>query len=355
MINQPPAVSIILPTYNRGGFLPDAMRSICDQTWKDWELIIVDDGSTDDTGKQIHDLKDRISQNVRYIYQENQGAYGARNTGLEEAKGRYVAFYDSDDTWLNHHLKNCVQAMEANHDVDWVYGSCSIHEWQTGKLLSENTFLTNGSQRPFRQLRFELRGDLHVITDPKAASCQLQHGLYSGLQNSVIRRQVFQNYRFETALRNEAEDQIIVVRALLAGHRLAYFDRIHVEYHVHDANSSAVGTGGGMEKKIRVVKAMIAGFDQLLETPGLPKSVRKSIKKRLGRDYFWLLGYSLLWKMGRFSEAKIMYRKGIQSWPWDWRCWKTLLSAELKTRQTWLPRNSGQSGSRQCGQKLGKD
>ena len=346
MTDQTPSVSIILPTYNRLKFLQDAVSAIREQTLVDWELIIVDDGSTDGTVDRIKELVVGIEQRVHCVRQENQGAYGARNTGLDHARGRYIAFYDSDDKWLQHHLQDCVHAMEVNQDVDWTYGACSIHEIHTGKQLTDNTFNVGGEPRPFRRLSFELRGKLHVITDPNAVHCQLQHGLYSGLQNSVIRRQVFQDYRFETALRNEAEDQIIVIRALLAGHRLAYFDQVHVEYHVHDANSSAVGTGGGIDKKIRVVKAMIAGFDKLLETPGLPMPVRRSIKKRIGRDYFWLLGYSLLWNMGRFSEAKKMYRRGVQSWPWDWRCWKTLLFAELKTGQNWVSSKSKQTDSR---------
>jgi len=102
MLNLPngtmtPRVSIILPTYNRSSFLPKALRSITAQTWKDWELIIVDDGSNDNTREVLADLCGALQHPVKSIYQENKGAYGARNTVLDHARGDYIAFFDIDD------------------------------------------------------------------------------------------------------------------------------------------------------------------------------------------------------------------------------------------------------------------
>ncbi|HEY8503179.1 MAG TPA: glycosyltransferase family A protein, partial [Gemmataceae bacterium] len=99
-----PAVSIILPTYNRAKFLPQAFASIRSQQYTDWELIVVDDGSTDDTRAVVQELSKDVPQPVRYVYQDNQGPAGARNKGLDLASGKYVAFFDSDDVWLPHHL-----------------------------------------------------------------------------------------------------------------------------------------------------------------------------------------------------------------------------------------------------------
>src|SRR5207244_3503006 len=103
-------------TYNRARFLPQAFESIRAQTFTDWELIAIDDGSTDETAEVIGPLTASLSQPVRHDRQDNQGAYGARNAGLGMARGRYVAFYDSDDTWLPHHLADCVAALEAHPD-----------------------------------------------------------------------------------------------------------------------------------------------------------------------------------------------------------------------------------------------
>src|SRR5687767_15993498 len=95
-----PAISVILPTYNRERFLAQAFESIQAQICTDWELIVVDDGSTDGTREAVERLMPGIEQPVRYVYQENRGAYGARNTGVEHATGEFVAFFDSDDLWL---------------------------------------------------------------------------------------------------------------------------------------------------------------------------------------------------------------------------------------------------------------
>lgn len=324
------AVSIILPTYNRAKFLPEAFAAIAGQQWTDWELIVVDDGSSDNTRELVPELTAGWKQPVRYIYQENQGAYGARNTGLDHASGKYIAFYDSDDLWLPHHLKDCVEALNANTDVDWVYGACRMVNFTTGQEITPSTFYINGQPRPFLRLSSQSRGKLHVIVDTKAATCQVLRGLYNGLQNSVIRQSLFNQYRFEAKARNEAEDQLIVVLALIEGRRIAYLDQVHVEYRVHDSNSSAASNDMAIEKKARVLRLLAEGYERMLTLPGIPGNVRKAIRQRLGREYFWHLGYSTLWQAGRQRDALSMFHRGLGHWPWDWRCWKTFAIAQLK-------------------------
>src|SRR4051794_28321972 len=109
--NNRPAVSIILPTYNRAAFLPRAFEAIRSQRFTDWELIVIDDGSNDNTPELVSQFAAGVAQSVVYLRQENQGAYGARNTGLDHAKADYIAFYDSDDLWLPHHLHDCIEAL----------------------------------------------------------------------------------------------------------------------------------------------------------------------------------------------------------------------------------------------------
>src|SRR5947209_7539603 len=119
-----PAVSVILPTYNRAKFLPQAFDSISGQSFADWELIVVDDGSTDHTREIVAELAAGVAQPVRYMAQANQGPYAARATGFQAARGRLVAFYDSDDVWLPHHLADCVLELTKHADVDWVFAAC---------------------------------------------------------------------------------------------------------------------------------------------------------------------------------------------------------------------------------------
>ncbi len=95
-----PLVSIVMPTYNRADTIGRAIASVRAQSWSDWELIVVDDGSTDNTPSLLAGLDPRI----RFLRQENQGVTAARNTGLAASRGQLVAFLDSDDEWLPHHL-----------------------------------------------------------------------------------------------------------------------------------------------------------------------------------------------------------------------------------------------------------
>lgn len=188
---MPPTVSIILPTYNREKFLPEAFAAIAAQEWTDWELIVVDDGSTDNTRELVPELTNEFEQSVQCIYQDNQGAYGARNTGLDHASGKYIAFYDSDDLWLPHHLKDCVEALEANPDVDWVFGACQIVNSDSNEVVADSTFEIGGKLRPFRKLATQDFGRLKVIADDQQLKTILSHGLFAGLQNSLIRESIF--------------------------------------------------------------------------------------------------------------------------------------------------------------------
>ena len=101
-----PVVSVIIPTYNRAHLIGRAIRSVLDQTYQDWELIVVDDASTDDIPGIVKGFTDG---RVKYIrHDENKGAAAARNTGIQAARGAYIAFLDSDDEWLPEKLERQV-------------------------------------------------------------------------------------------------------------------------------------------------------------------------------------------------------------------------------------------------------
>jgi glycosyltransferase involved in cell wall biosynthesis len=110
-MKEPPRVSVILPTFNRASTLERAVRSVLEQTWDDLELIVVDDGSSDNTGEVIAGLGDPRLRSIRL--EENRGAAHARNVGIEEARGDYIAFQDSDDEWLPEKLYRQMQAMDS--------------------------------------------------------------------------------------------------------------------------------------------------------------------------------------------------------------------------------------------------
>ncbi|MCJ7517879.1 MAG: glycosyltransferase family 2 protein [Methanomassiliicoccales archaeon] len=113
-------VSIVIPTYNRATSLGAAIQSILDQTYQDFEIIVVDDFSSDDTEKVVKGFQDKRISYIRHA--ENRGASCARNTGIKRAKGRFVAFQDSDDIWLPSKLMKQIEVMSrASNEVGVVY------------------------------------------------------------------------------------------------------------------------------------------------------------------------------------------------------------------------------------------
>ncbi len=104
-------VSIILPTYNRADYIRSALDSVFSQTFRNWELVIIDDGSTDDTVAVINDYDD---SRIVYLYQENRGVSAARNHGIEKCRGQYIALLDSDDEWLPKKLEKQLRYMQEN-------------------------------------------------------------------------------------------------------------------------------------------------------------------------------------------------------------------------------------------------
>ena len=104
-----PKVSVVIPTYNRATTVPRAIESVLAQTVTDLEVIVVDDGSSDDTGKVLGEM---FGDRIRYYAQVNQGASVARNRGVEEARGEWIAFLDSDDLWEKDKLEWQLKALE---------------------------------------------------------------------------------------------------------------------------------------------------------------------------------------------------------------------------------------------------
>jgi glycosyltransferase involved in cell wall biosynthesis len=115
-------VSIIIPCYNHAQYLSYAIRSVLAQTFNDWEAIIVDDGSTDETRSVSQQFLE--DSRIHYIYQENQGLSAARNTGIRHAHGEYLSFLDADDALEPEFLQKCVELLNSETEYPAVYTQC---------------------------------------------------------------------------------------------------------------------------------------------------------------------------------------------------------------------------------------
>ena len=118
--HQSPKVTVVIATYNRADLLPRAVNSVLAQTYSDFELIIVDDCSTDGTDAVLQQLPDPRIHHIRH--ESNRGAAAARNTGIAYARGEYVAFLDDDDECTPNRLSDQVSVLDSNSEVGMVYG-----------------------------------------------------------------------------------------------------------------------------------------------------------------------------------------------------------------------------------------
>src|SRR5215470_17639731 len=132
-------VSIIVPTYNRGETIRAAIASVQRQTYQDWELIVVDDGSTDGTASLI----ERSDPRLVLIRQENRGVNAARNAAMLRARGQYIAFLDSDDEWLPHHLELSVAFFREFPGQDFLSGEFCEDGSPQGTVPFLHTALTH--------------------------------------------------------------------------------------------------------------------------------------------------------------------------------------------------------------------
>ncbi len=137
---RPDRVSVIVPTYNRAGMIVDALESVRNQTYRPIELIIVDDGSTDDTGEVIQRYVETHAEpgrfDIRYLHQVNRGTTAARNHGLREATGEFIQHLDSDDRLLPDKLEKQVRILRDDPSIDYVYGRAQYMD-EAGQILKE--------------------------------------------------------------------------------------------------------------------------------------------------------------------------------------------------------------------------
>ena len=147
--NNNPLVSIVIPTYNYANYLLTAITSCLQQTYKNLEIIVVDDGSTDNTRAILEEFSDRIL----YIYQNNQGVSSARNKGLELAKGSFITFLDADDALTTDSIERRVRILTEHEEVDFVISSTlSKHTLDETPYLHDKTGQSFFSERLYEDL-----------------------------------------------------------------------------------------------------------------------------------------------------------------------------------------------------------
>ena len=269
IIEKLPLVSIVIPSYNRSYIVTDAIESAQNQTYKNIEIILIDDGSTDET-KQL--VIKQFGDAVTYVYKQNGGASSARNLGINRSNGKYIAFLDSDDDWGKTKISKQVDYMENNAEYGMVLCEVNIFD-ANGKCsttsLSAQGFYQNGWV-------FESFLKNMIIT----CSCMF------------IRNNVFNEIGMFDESLETAEDKDLMLR-ISAKFKIGAINEALVNYRkANDSLSNNVMAGNS----IRALKK-IANY-----APNLYEKHFKLITRQIGTMHYCYAD-DLLWNK-KYSEAR---------------------------------------------------
>lgn len=244
-------VSIIIPCYNSAAYLSACMESVLAQTMPDFEAILIDDGSKDDTLAIAHEIEGR-DQRVRVYHQENAGVSAARNLGLEHARGEWITFVDSDDLLPENALETLLSA--ASDGIDMV-------------VCAHRTFSGDGEiETVIPETRWM---DLSGESKKRAAALRLIEGdaVLNIMCNKLHRRELIEreHIRLNPDVRI-AEDALFNLEAVLLGRGIAYVNRVAYLYRTHGASAMHTQQGGEFERHLpwmRALSAMLKRHGQL--------------------------------------------------------------------------------------------
>lgn len=228
-----PAVSVIVPAYNSAPFLAETLRSALAQTYRDFELIVINDGSTDKTEEVIAEFRDRIV----YLKQPNRGVMAARNAGLQVARGQYIALLDSDDLLLPNFLEVLVGMLESDPSLSVAYPNARYFGWpkHDGKLHQ----------------------DVFPVAEPVTFDRVLRRECYIfGLL--VFRREIVETIGgYDETLEGQgAEDFELWLRMLRHGYRFQFTSEVLALYRWRQDSLSNTG--------VKILSCVVSVYEKLL-------------------------------------------------------------------------------------------
>jgi glycosyltransferase involved in cell wall biosynthesis len=281
-----PAVSVVIPAYNAARFLREAIDTAMAQTFTDYEIIVIDDGSTDATESIARSFGDK----VRYFRQQNRGASAARNEGIRKATGKYIAFLDSDDLWAPEKLAVQVRILDQDEETSLVYSDWALTQDNGPGRRSFLEIVPGASGRVFDDLI--QRGFVLTSTVLVRHSCLDEVGAFDEALPVVEDYDLWLRiaHRWKFAL---IKDRLVTKRNW-------------------EGNLSS-DTPKAAANKILVFKKALIAF------PNLTPRRRRLIRQQMALSY-WDIGYD---SFDRFlmPEARRNFRSSLMC---DWTCLKSL-------------------------------
>ncbi len=269
-----PLISVVIPCYNHAHYLPEAIESLRQQSFQDFEIIVVDDGSSDNTREVALEYPE-----VRYVYKENGGLSSARNTGIKESKGDFLVFLDADDWLFRRGLEINVGYLQQNQDLAFVSGAFDAAH------VNEN--ITKEYVR-------EVNKDHY---------CRLLEGNYIGMVAAVMfRRRVFDEVLFDTSLKS-CEDYDLYLEIARKYPVFHHTSKIAV-YRIHSSNMSA-----NIPRMLNIALEVLGRQKNKLKTAAEKEAYRKG--RAWWKEYYGQLLYDkLVWNhLPHSGEAAITLLK----------------------------------------------
>jgi glycosyltransferase involved in cell wall biosynthesis len=274
-------VSVIIPTYNSAAFLREAIQSVLSQTYVDFEVVVVDDGSTDNTESEVHSFGDRVC----YVKQQNQGAGAARNHGINRSRGKYVAFLDADDLWLPGKLCEQIPLLDRDPELGLVYSDWSV--------VSEQ-----GETEP-SYLRGQPAAGGYVFDELVQCGFILTSG-------TIVRRSCLDDVGFFDETLSIAQDYDLWLRICYRW-KIALVNKPLVIKRNRDGNLSSNLIKTAVERIVLFEKALKDYSDMT------PRS-RRLVRRQVALNY-WDVGYHHFERMF-FKEARKNFMYSLR---YDWR------------------------------------
>jgi glycosyltransferase involved in cell wall biosynthesis len=276
--------SVIIPAYNYGDYLPRNLDSVLAQTSNNFEIVVVDDGSTDNTADVVRGYQKKSKQRIVYEFQSNRGPAAARNQGIKHSSGEYLFFLDADDVMMPDVLEHIQCVLTANGNPDFVIGG---RIWVDSQGRERHRFVRGLSHASEQNFARYVRGRLGRISPG----------------SFVVHRNVFSRIRYPEEIR-VSEDWVFIAQ-LLALYKGATFRTPIVKLFRHDNSQSGDGEWTRRDR----LKSVDLLFDPAVLPPGL-MSMRTEVLSLV-----YLAMFLFFYRRNEFSDARPLYHRAIRSYP----------------------------------------